>query len=100
MLYHLDRMLMGLLRAGVFQGAKGIVFGGFTQMRDNTIEFGFAANNSWGKTWKEVAIHRLQHLQIPMIFDFPAGHMEDNRAFFMGRKSNISWGKNNAQLSW
>ncbi|MFN4884852.1 MAG: LD-carboxypeptidase [Bacteroidota bacterium] len=100
MLYHLDRMLMGLLRAGVFQGAKGIVFGGFTQLKDNTTEFGFSTDNPWGKSWKEVAIHRLQHLKIPMIFDFPAGHMEDNRAFYMGRKSSLSWGKDNAQLSW
>jgi len=100
MLYHLDRMLMGLLRAGVFQGAKGIVFGGFTQLKDNTTEFGFSTDNPWGKSWKEVAMHRLQHLKIPMIFDFPAGHMEDNRAFYMGRKSSLSWGKDNAQLSW
>ncbi|MFM7619445.1 MAG: LD-carboxypeptidase [Bacteroidota bacterium] len=100
MLYHLDRMLMGLLRAGVFQGAKGIVFGGFTQLKDNTTEFGFSTDNPWGKSWEEVVMHRLQHLKIPMIFDFPAGHMEDNRAFYMGRKSSLSWGKDNAQLSW
>lgn len=100
MLYHLDRMLMGLLRAGVFQGAKGIIFGGFTQLKDNTTEFGFSTDNPWGKSWKEVAMHRLQHLKIPMIFDFPAGHMEDNRAFYMGHKSSLSWEKDNAQLSW
>ena len=100
MLYHLDRMIMGLLRAGVFQGAKGIVFGGFTQLKDNTTEFGFSTDNPWGKSWEEVVMHRLQHLKIPMIFDFPAGHMEDNRAFYMGRKSSLSWGKDNAQLSW
>jgi muramoyltetrapeptide carboxypeptidase len=100
MLYHLDRMLMGLIRAGVFNDARGIIFGGFTQMKDNTKEFGFSTDNSWGKSWKEIAIHRLKHLQIPLIFDFPAGHMEDNRAFYMGSACHFKWDKNNAELSW
>ncbi len=89
MLYHLDRMLWGLYRAGALRGVKALVCGGFTQMKDNTTEFRFPADNPWGQTEREILADIGRKLQIPVVFGFPAGHQSDNRAFYLGRKVSL-----------
>ncbi|MFM7768970.1 MAG: LD-carboxypeptidase [Bacteroidota bacterium] len=100
MYYHLDRMLMALLRAGVFGGVRAVLIGGFTQMKDNTEAFGFSSNNPWGKSWEDIILERLSHLNVPIVFHFPAGHDNDNRAFYMGRQGNLNIQGEQAVLSW
>jgi muramoyltetrapeptide carboxypeptidase len=89
MLYHIDRMITLLHRSGAMKNIKAICLGGFTLMKDNTKEFGFSANNPWGKSAEET-IHLLAaQLGIPLFDGFPAGHMSDNRAFYLGRRCRI-----------
>lgn len=98
MYYHIDRMLMGLMRAGYFSKAKAILVGGMTMMKDNTKAFGFETENPWGDA-PEITIQRLaERLQIPVVFGFPAGHQNDNRAFYMGVKSELIVKKGKAEL--
>jgi muramoyltetrapeptide carboxypeptidase len=98
MYYHIDRMLMGLMRAGYFDNAKAIVVGGMTMMKDNTKAFGFETENPWGFS-PEQAIQRIAtEKQIPVVFSFPAGHQNDNRAFYMGVKSELVVREGNATL--
>ena len=85
MIYHLDRMLMGLKRAGVLDGIKGLLLGGFTQMKDNTQQFGFGVDNPWGPSVQEIFWQLSKDLDVPIAFDFPAGHWEKNEAFFLGK---------------
>jgi muramoyltetrapeptide carboxypeptidase len=100
MLYHVDRMLTALKRAGMFKDIHGLILGGFTQMRDNTEEFGFSSNNPWGKSLVEMIIDIGLDCNIPVTMGFPAGHLNDNRAFYMGRSAQLIVNENSAQLTW
>ena len=100
MLYHVDRMLTALKRAGMFKNIQGIILGGFTQMRDNTEEFGFSINNPWGKSLVEMIQEIGLNDSIPIAAGFPAGHLNDNRAFYMGRNAELIVNENSAQLTW
>jgi muramoyltetrapeptide carboxypeptidase len=100
MLYHVDRMLAALKRAGLFKNIIGLILGGFTQMRDNTEEFGFSSNNPWGKSLVEMILEIGLDYNIPVTIGFPAGHLNDNRAFYMGRNAELIVNENSAQLTW
>lgn len=100
MLYHLDRMLTALKRAGMFKNISGLILGGFTQMRDNTEEFGFSSNNPWGKSVEQMIREIGLGNDTPIAVGFPAGHLNDNRAFYMGRNAELIVNENSAQLTW
>jgi len=77
-LYHVDRMMMNLKRTGKLKNLAGLIVGGMSEMNDNEIPF--------GKTAKEIILDAIEEYNYPVIFDFPAGHFDDNRALFLGRK--------------
>lgn len=77
-LYHIDRMMMCLKRAGKLDKLKGLIVGGMTKMNDNTVPFGKSAN--------EIIAGMVKEFKYPVCFDFPAGHQEMNLALIMGRK--------------
>jgi muramoyltetrapeptide carboxypeptidase len=77
-LYHLDRMMMNLKRNGCLESLKGIIVGGMTKMKDNEIP--------WGKNALEIIDDVTKKYTIPIIYNFPAGHMADNRALIFGRQ--------------
>lgn len=86
MVYHIDRMLLGLKRSGVLKGLRAIVVGGMTQMRDNTKAFGFKTDNPFGLSVEEVIERWAGELGLPVVYGFPAGHQNDNRAFYCGKR--------------
>ena len=75
-LYHIDRMMMNLKRNGCLESIKGIVVGSMTKMKDNEIP--------WGKTAVEIIEDVTKKYKIPVIYNFPAGHIQDNRALVLG----------------
>ena len=77
-LYHIDRMMMNLKRSGKLEHLKGLIVGGMTDMKDNTIPF--------GKTAEEIIFDAVKDYNYPVCFGFPAGHIEDNCALIMGRE--------------
>jgi muramoyltetrapeptide carboxypeptidase len=81
-LYHVDRMMMNLKRSGKLSGLKGLIAGGLTKMNDNTIPFGKQAEHIISEYAAEAGI--------PVCFNFPAGHMADNRALIMGREVELN----------
>jgi muramoyltetrapeptide carboxypeptidase len=89
MLYHLDRMLWGMYRSGMLTNVRAIICGGFTQIKDNTKTFGFSVENPWGANEREVIQSMANRLQVPVAFGFPAGHLSDNRAFYLGRIATL-----------
>ena len=75
-LYHIDRMMMNLKRNGSLKNLKGIIIGGMTSMNDNDIP--------WGKNALEIIQECVKDLNIPVAYNFPAGHIKDNRALILG----------------
>ena len=75
-LYHIDRMMMALKRAGKLANLKALLVGAFTDMHDNTIPFGMTA--------KEIIYEKVKNYGYPVIWDYPAGHVADNRAIIFG----------------
>lgn len=77
-LYHIDRMMMTLKRAGKLSRLAGLMVGAMTKMNDNTIPF--------GKTAYEIVAETVSEYEYPVCFNIPAGHIEKNLALVMGRK--------------
>ena len=75
-LYHIDRMMMNLKRNGCLESVKGIIVGSMTQMKDNDIP--------WGKDAVAIIEDVTKNYNIPVIYNFPAGHIRDNRALILG----------------
>ncbi len=75
-LYHVDRMLWNLKRNGYFENLSGLIVGGMTKMHDNTIPF--------GKKAKKIILDMVEEYNFPVAFNFPMGHIEDNRALIFG----------------
>lgn len=75
-LYHIDRMMLSLKRAGKLSGLKALVVGGFTDMRDNAVPY--------GKTAQEIILEAVAEYNYPVVFNFPAGHQDENMAIKLG----------------
>jgi len=80
-LYHIDRMIMHFKRAGFLSQLKGLIVGGMTDMKDNTIPF--------GKTVEEIIYDAVKMYDYPVCFNFPSGHIKDNYAFIHGEKIRL-----------
>ncbi|MBK5213139.1 MAG: LD-carboxypeptidase [Flavobacteriaceae bacterium] len=82
MLYHIDRMMMNLKRSGYLKNLKALLIGGMTEMKDNKVYF--------GKTAEEIIVELIKEYNYPIISNFPAGHIKDNRALIFGREVKIN----------
>ncbi|RZJ73228.1 LD-carboxypeptidase [Flavobacterium sp.] len=80
-LYHIDRMLFNLKRSGYFDNVKAVIIGGMTEMNDNDIP--------WGKDAFQIAQDIFKDYDFPVIYNFPAGHIRDNRALIIGGTVSI-----------
>ena len=81
-LYAVDRMLRTLKRAGKLQHLKGLIVGGFTDIKDNDIPF--------GQTIPEIVMDVINEYDYPVCFDFPAGHVTDNCSLVLGKMLSLS----------
>ncbi|MBD3724418.1 MAG: LD-carboxypeptidase, partial [Flavobacteriaceae bacterium] len=75
-LYHVDRMMYNLKRNGYFDNVKGIIVGSMSDMHDNEIPF--------GQNEVQIINEITKEYNIPIAFDFPAGHQKDNRTLILG----------------
>ncbi|MDO4879987.1 MAG: LD-carboxypeptidase [Capnocytophaga sp.] len=91
-LYHTDRMLLNLVRNGIFNDLQAVVVGVFSQMHDNTIPF--------GKNAYEIIAEHCAPFGFPIIFNAPFGHIEDNRLFPLGKTIDIQLDSQNVKISF
>lgn len=76
-LYSIDRMMHTLKRAGKLKNLAGLIVGGFSGIKDNDIPF--------GQTVPQIVMEVVKDYKYPICFDFPAGHVPDNRALVLGK---------------
>ncbi|MXN92666.1 LD-carboxypeptidase [Flavobacterium sp. Sd200] len=81
-LYHIDRMMMNLKRNDYFKNVKGIIVGAMSKMRDNDIP--------WGHDALQIIQDITKEYNIPICFNFPAGHIQDNRTLVFGRQVTLA----------
>lgn len=91
-LYHIDRMMMQLKLSGKLKNLKGLIVGGMTDMKDNTIPF--------GKLPEEIILDAVKEYSFPVCFDFPAGHIDRNLAMYFGREVELNVDNEEATLKF
>jgi muramoyltetrapeptide carboxypeptidase len=89
--YSVDRMLHSLKRAGYFKRVKGIIVGDMTSVKNNT--------TPWGTSIEHLILDIVPN-DIPILFNFPAGHEPDNRALILGRTVKLTIKNTNSRVSF
>jgi muramoyltetrapeptide carboxypeptidase len=89
-LYSADRMLYQLKRAGKFDKITGLIFGGFTDMKDSDRPF--------GKSMDEILQDISADLSIPVCFHFPVSHGKENLALKIGVEYELVVGAKKVSL--
>jgi muramoyltetrapeptide carboxypeptidase len=80
-LYHIERMMFSLKRAGKLSGLKALIVGGMTDMNDHEIPF--------GKNSEQIIKGVCADYDFPIIFNVPAGHLADNRTLILGAPATV-----------
>jgi len=88
-LYHIDRMLWTLKKAGKLDNLAGLVIGQFTGILDNP---------TFGKKLEELVMEKISSQTFPVAFDFPIGHVSNNRAVIIGAKAKLNVNVHDASL--
>ena len=91
-LYHIDRMMMNLKVAGKLEKLRGVIIGGMTEMHDNEVPF--------GRTAEEIVIDIMKDYNIPVAFNFPAGHINPNMALILGRHVKLQINDSQSTLTF
>lgn len=87
-LYNIDRMMIQLKRAGQLQNLAGLIVGQFTDVCDNSAP-------EFGKTANEIIAEHVQAYDFPVCFDFPVGHVPDNRTLPVGLSATLEVSQSN-----
>ncbi|MGN7865641.1 S66 peptidase family protein [Chryseobacterium sp. 22458] len=85
--YALDRMIMSLELAGVFNKIKGLIVGGMTNMGDEKDNKDYEA--SFDEFAYKLISERISKYKFPVVFGFPNGHIKDNRPLIIGGKIKL-----------
>ena len=91
-LYHIDRMMHALRKHGALDRIKGLIVGGMTDLEDTDVPFGMSL--------EELILSHFQYRKMPICFDFPAGHIDDNRAIILGSEIELFVDDSSARMSY
>lgn len=90
--YSIDRMVRTLKRKGKLDKLKGLIVGAFNEISEESIPF--------GQTPEEIIWDLVKEYNYPVCFNFPTGHIEDNRAMVLGKNVSLNVNQNNVQLKF
>ena len=88
-LYHIDRMMQNLRLGGVFTQISGLVVGQFTDIDED---------DSFSGGVYGVICDAVKDYDIPVCFNFPAGHVDNNQPLKMGANYKLEVLKDKAIL--
>ena len=80
--YQIDRMLYAFQLAGVWDKISGLIVGGMTDISETAVPTRL--------NYKKTIVELLKYRKIPVAFDAPIGHQNDNRAVIVGKKAHLS----------
>jgi muramoyltetrapeptide carboxypeptidase len=80
-LYRVDRMMYTLKRRGALKNLTGLIVGDFS--------YNVEKDTLFGGSQKEIILNAVKEYNYPVIFDFPAGHIRDNRTLIFGKEIKI-----------
>ena len=78
---------MSLELAGVFTKIKGLIVGGMTNMGDEKDNKQY--EESFDEFANQLIADRISKYNFPVVFDFPNGHIKDNRPLIIGSNVKI-----------
>ncbi|RYG04895.1 MAG: LD-carboxypeptidase, partial [Chitinophagaceae bacterium] len=90
--YSIDRMMRMFKRSGKLAQLKGLIIGAFNEVAEETIPF--------GQTPEEVIWELVKEYDYPVCFNFPCGHIEDNRAMILGKTVSLSVNEQQVDLKF
>ena len=79
--YSIDRMLRILIRSGKLNDLKGLIIGAFNEIPEESIPF--------GQTPEEIIQELVKDYHFPVCYNFPCGHIADNRAMIVGKTCRL-----------
>ena len=80
-LYHFDRMMIQLLRAGKLDKLAGLIIGQMSGMTN--------PDNKFALSISEIILEKTQQFNYPIAFDFPIGHISNNWAIPCGKYAKL-----------
>jgi muramoyltetrapeptide carboxypeptidase len=90
--YHLDRMLISMRMTGMLDNLSALIVGGMEKITEGEHVF--------NQSVEEVVMNVVARYGYPVLFNFPAGHIPDNRALYLGRKAILTHNGSEATLSY
>ena len=90
--YSIDRMMRILKRKGKLSQLKGLIVGAFNEVEKEKIPF--------GQTPEEVIGDLVKEYNYPVCFNFPTGHINDNRAMVLGKMVSLKIDKHKVQFKY
>jgi muramoyltetrapeptide carboxypeptidase len=90
--YAIDRMMRILKRKGKLNKLKGLIVGAFNEIAEEKIPF--------GQTPEEIIWELVKEFDYPVCFNFPTGHIDDNRAMVVGRKVSLNVNRQDVELKF
>ncbi len=91
-LYRVDRMMYTLKRSGLLKNLKGLIVGDFS--------YDIEKDTLFGGSHREIILNAVKEYNYPVIFDFPAGHIRDNRTLIFGKEIKIESNESTSKISY
>jgi muramoyltetrapeptide carboxypeptidase len=88
--YAIDRLMRMLKRSGKLASLRGLIVGAFSGVEEEKIPF--------GQSPEQIIMEVVKDYDYPVCFNFPTGHIDDNRAMVVGKQVEMNIGMQHSAL--